>query len=357
MYQNRFQHLSNLNRKRIPEPPNIRMRLHRNERPESWPSEFVALLGSTIPTHIFERYPDPTILYEKLAAFVGVIPDQLLITSGIDEQVKTLIMLACGEGDEICVPWPSYAMYKVYADIFGAGFKPIPYYPDSIVAPEDIIGAISPRTRILFLPNPNQPVENCFTPVEVETIAIACARNDTILAVDEAYFYYGAPTCIGLIEKFDNLVVMRTLSKAFGGAGLRLGFAVGQERVLGPMKTVRLAHECNSLSIHAGIMLLDRFDEYVEPSIRDICAGRSLVREQCRQLDFKTWGSVSNNVLIDLGSEETKSKFISGLEAQGVFVKGNFDAPMNHHILIGCGSVALMSQFMEIFKAISKSST
>jgi histidinol-phosphate aminotransferase len=356
MYQNRFQHLRNLNRNRIPEPSNIRMRLHRNERPESWPSDFLALVRSTSPDHIFERYPDPTIFHEKLAAFVGVIPDQLLITSGIDEQLKTLIMLACGEGDEICVPWPSYAMYKVYADVFGAGFKPIPYFPDEKVTPKNIIDALTPKTRILFLPNPNQPVENCFTPNEIETIATACARDDIILAVDEAYFHYGATTCVHLIEKFDNLVVMRTFSKAFGGAGLRLGFAVGQERVLGPMKAVRLAHECNSLSINAGILLLDRFNEFVEPSIRDICAGRNLVREQCKQLGFKTWGSVSNNVLIDLGSEETKSNFVTRLEMQGIFVKGNFDAPMQQHILMACGSAALMSQFMETFKAIYRSS-
>ena len=352
MYLKKNQHLYDIKRNRIPEPSNVVLRLQRNEKPDNWPEEFIDSIYNSLPKDILQKYPDAVPFYDKLASFLNVPQENLLVTSGIDEAIKTLIMLSCDSGDSFAVPMPGYAMYIVYSKLFNTRLFPIEYDPNRFMSPEELIIIIPDDIKILFLPNPCQPIENCYNVKQLSIIADYCLMKNILFAVDEAYHFFGAQTAIPLVEKFDNLIVLRSFSKAFGAASIRLGYAIGQPKVIDPLSAIRLAHEANAFSLNIGSLLLDCFNEEIKRSINDICQGRDYLRESAIKNGFNAWGKKSNCVLIEIETEEKMKQITESLKTKGIYVKGGFQKPFNHHMLVTCGPLQVMKDFFNEFLTI-----
>lgn len=348
MYLSRYLHLYDFPRIRIPEPKRFSgvMRLNRNEKPDSWPMDLLNRIFSSVPEDLLQRYPDPEPVYTKLANFLGVAKEWLLLTSGVDEAIRTIITLSCEPGDTFAVTWPGYAMYDVYARMYSCRLAPIVYMPDRFTTAGELCSTLPSETKVLFLPNPSQPVENCFPLDDLAEIAGCCRHRNILLAVDEAYCFFGAPTAIPLIKRFDNLLVMRSFSKAFGAASLRLGYVVGSRSALAPLSAFRLAHEANGLSLHAASVLLDCFDSHVKPSIESICQGRDFLRCEANGHGLPAWGQFGNHVLIDLITNGRAALTAQRLEAKGILVKRGFAEPLDHHIQVTCGPPEMMKSFL-----------
>ena len=349
LYLEKFRHLYDLPRIRVaePDPGSQVMRLNRNEKPDNWPKELLDRIYSSIPENLLQRYPDQGPFYAKLSKFLGVPEHSLLITSGVDEAIRGIITLCCEPGDTFAVPWPGYAMYDVYARMFDCRLSPIIYTTDRFMGPEELCARVPAGSKVLFLPNPSQPVENCFDLEELGKIAAYCRDQDIIFAVDEAYHFYGAPSALPLIEDYDNVLVMRSFSKAFGAASLRMGYVAGSPEALTPLSALRLAHEASGLSLHAASVLIECFDSHLKPSIDSICEGRDFLRTRANDSGFPAWGRVSNYVIIDLTSNERMLTATKSLEAQGIYVKGRFPEPLDHHIMVTCGPLPMMDRFFD----------
>ena len=351
MYLEKYRHLYDLPRIRVPEPDAgpKELRLHRNEKPDNWPKDLLERIFNSVPETLLQRYPDTGPLYAKLADFLGIPSERLLLTSGVDEAIRVIITLTCEPGDTFAVAWPGYAMYDVYARMFQCELAPIIYTPDHFMTPAELGAKVPAGSKVLFLPNPSQPVENCFDIDGLSEIASFCLERGMMFAVDEAYYFFGAPSAIPLTESFDNVLVMRSFSKAFGAASLRLGYVVGSQKALTPLAALRLAHEANGLSLHAASVLLDCFDSHVKPSIDSICEGRDYLRRKVAEHGFTVWGDVSNYVVIDLVSNERMLMVTKALETEAIYVKGGLPAPLDHHILVTCGPKDVMAQFFDAF--------
>lgn len=348
------EHLKNLARVRVPQSDTHTgvLRLNRNEKPDDWPDDLLEKIFGSVPNNILQRYPDVDPLYSKLAEFVGVETDSILLTSGIDEAIKNIISLYCDTGDTFAVTWPGYAMYDVYADILGCELAPIIYNPDDFTTPEKLCEQLPEGIKILFLPNPSQPVENCFDLNDLRQIAKYCKEKNIILAMDEAYHFFGAATAVPLISEFSNIMVMRSFSKGFGGAGLRLGYLIADPETLAPFSAARLAYEVNALTVHVGCILLDSYESHIKPSIDLVCEGRTLLRRRSAEIGIPSWGDVSNNVLMDLGSSERMLAAAKGLQDQFIYVKSNFPAPLDRHIMVTCGPPDMMDRFFDALNSI-----
>ena len=355
MYLKRFQHLHDFSRPRIAEADNVTMRLQRNEKPDDWGHELYDLIFANAPELHMQRYPDPMAFYEKLSRFLNVPEENLVVTSGIDEAIRTLMTLCCNEGDSITAPSPSYLMYAVYAEMHGVRFDPITFQPGEFMPPETLAENIDATSRILFLPKPSQPVENVYDLDQLRTLAAICRDGDILFAIDEAYHFFGAPSALPLINEFDNLLVLRTFSKAFGAAGIRLGFAAGSKKAIGPFKAFRLAHEANSLSLHVGEVLLDNFDTFVKGNIKNICEGRDVLRQACLDYGLPAWGEAGNFVLIDLRDPARSKDVRQQLADKGIHVKSGFGAPLDRHILVTCGPKEMMRSFFDALVEILES--
>ena len=297
------------------------MLLQRNEKPDNWPKDLQDRIFGTIPDDLLQRYPDPTEVYAKLAGFLGIPEKNLLLTSGIEEAIRVILTLACEPGDTFAVPWPTYAMYRVNGNILNLNLAPITYTPEHFTTPTELCSGLPRDTKVLFLPNPSQPVENCFDIDGLREIATYCRNNNIVFAVDEAYQFFGGPSAIPLIAEFENVLVMRSFSKAFGSASLRFGYLIGSDQAIKSIDACRLGYESNSLCLHAASVLLDCFESHVQPSIDSICEGRDYLRTQAIEHGMQAWGSVSNSVLIDLGSKERMMRAGKGLESKDIYVK------------------------------------
>lgn len=332
---------------RVPESKAVVMRLQRNEKPTDWPKSFLDSIHASFPSNILQRYPDPSLFYKRLSDFLGVGEDNIVVASGIDELIKTLITLCCAPGDTISVVTPGYAMYTIYPRLLGIDVAPIVYDPEQFTNPVKLMAKVPGDCKILFLPTPSQPVENCFELDQLREIAAACRARDTLFAIDEAYCYFGAPEAVPLIHEFENVLILRTFSKAFGAASLRLGYVLGAAETIAPINAFRLAHEANAYALHVGLALLDNFDGPVKRSIADIVAGRDFLREACRAYGLKAWGSRANYVLVDLDSPERMKAVVAALSREGIEVKSHFSTPLDRHILVTCGPEVLMRAFFD----------
>lgn len=205
------------------------VRLNANETP--WPPPVAA--QSTDLNH----YPEarPLTLTQRLAEFYGVDPEQLLVTRGSSEAIDLLIRCFCRPGlDDIVICPPTFGMYEVYAQVQGAGIVSVPLLPESDFGlhVDGIAAAWNDRAKLAFVCSPNNPTGNSFATEAVISLADRLGAEG-IVVVDAAYVEFAdADPTLELLETCDNVVVLRTLSKALGLAGIRCGVALAAPRIV-----------------------------------------------------------------------------------------------------------------------------
>lgn len=349
MFRDELAHLSSIERKRIVMPSNVTMRIGRLEKPEPWPAALLDEIRRTMPLDCIQQYPNYPAFYDRLAAHVGVPEDRIVVGAGIEEFIRQL-MAACF-GKSMAVLWPSCAMVDVYAKAFNVHLNRIvtdPHDPPSIDA---IINTVGLNTGLVMLANPGQPVETCYSADELRDLARHCRDRNALLAIDEAYYGFGAPTALPLVDEFDNVVVLRTFSKAFGAAGLRIGYAVAGPRAKRAIDAVRQSGEVSALSMHIATVLMDRYAEFVQPSIDEVCRSRDWLRSQLRyEGGWNAWGSYANHVLVYCG--QYLDRKMKALAAEGIYPRSTSVAPLETCMLITCGSMDLAQRFYERFRAL-----
>ena len=188
--------------------------LSRNENPYG-PSP---LVGAALQDGQFHRYPDSRPFLEALAGYTGFSPEWLVAGAGMDEIISTICRIFLGRGDRALIPVPTYNYYALAAGLCGAR----PFYQ-----PRTASFAVNPDipdgVKMVFLCSPNNPTSNALSEDNVQAVL---DETDAIVFLDEAYVEFSERSLIHLVQEYDHLIVGRTLSKAFGLAGMRLGYAV-----------------------------------------------------------------------------------------------------------------------------------
>lgn len=241
-------------------PDQGRLGLHRydmNENPEGLPAEFVERVLSEVTPEYLATYPEPDAFTEKYAAFVGVGPDNVMATNGSDQAIRYLLETFCAPGHEVVTVAPSFEMYWVNCNILGLKHVPVPYADDLTVDVDDIVAAIGPDTDVVVLLNPNNPVGNVYTPEEAERVVKAAQEHDALVIIDEAYHYFYDKTFLDLATSEPNVVVLRTFSKLFSIAALRLGVAISNPTVIDALRKIRLTFDVNSLALTFGERIVE----------------------------------------------------------------------------------------------------
>lgn len=206
----------------------------------------------------FNRYPDPgqNKLKEKIAAMLDISPEQLFLGNGSDEAIDLLIRVFCIPGkDRLIIMDPSYGMYRVCADINDVAVDLVELEPDFSLNAVRILSSVRPSTKMIFLCSPNNPTSNL---LETDEILKILDRFKGLVIVDEAYIDFAdGQGMLSCLEKYSNLVILRTLSKAWAGAGIRLGMAIADPGVCGLMNRVKYPYNVNLLTQEKALELLD----------------------------------------------------------------------------------------------------
>jgi len=353
MFVKKNLHLKNINRIRVSEGRDLvnGLRLDRNEKVDNWEKNILENVLNGKPECFLSTYPEISTLYEKLSKHLNVNKNKLLLTSGIDGSIKNILEVLCNPGSNIAVLSPTYAMYQVYSDIFRLNLFPIKYNEELYFSEKDIEKFLENSPDILFIPNPNQPIESCLSIEELKKIASKCYDKNCILVVDEAYHYFGADSSLPLLDDFDNVIVLRTFSKAFGMPSIRVGYTICNEKIMSIISKPRLAHELSSLSIAIAEYLLDNYDK-VREYCDEIISSREFVKEELKKLGLKSHGYKGNYLLITFHNGTNVSEIVNKLYSEKIYVKGPWEKPWSRSITITIGPEKLMKKFIENLKFI-----
>lgn len=279
-------------------------RLHANELP--WRAETDRSLAG------LNRYPEPHPheLAEALARLYGVPAANLLPGRGSDESIDLVVRAFCRAGvDNVILCPPTFGMYAVAARIQGAAVREVPLLKARGYALDvgGVLAACDANTRIVFLCSPNNPTGNNMDPASVEKVLVTLASR-AIVVVDEAYIEFsGGQSLAGSLAKYPNLVVLRTLSKAYGLAGARVGSLIASAPIVQLLSKVIPPYSIPQLTIEAVLAVL------APPSVviqRERVAQVTLERERLRtalegkKSVLRVWPSVANFLLVDFADPE-----------------------------------------------------
>jgi histidinol-phosphate aminotransferase len=279
-------------------------RLHANELP--WRAETDRSQAG------LNRYPEPHphVLAARLAALYGVDASQLLPGRGSDESIDLVVRGFCRAGiDNVIICPPTFGMYSVAARIQGAAVREVPLLRErgfALDAPA-VLTACDANTRIVFLCSPNNPTGNAMDPAAMEQLLVALAGS-ALVVVDEAYIEFaGSVSLTTVLARFPNLVVLRTLSKAFGLAGARVGSLIAQPAIVALLAKVIPPYSIPQLTIETVLATLAPPQLAIQRErVAQVCQERErLSGELARKKSVvKIWPSVANFLLTDFAAPE-----------------------------------------------------
>ena len=237
------------------------------------------------------RYPDmvSTMLRETLAQTLGLSAEQFVLGNGSCSVIQSLLLAVAESGDEVVMPWRSFEAYPILVGVSGATAVPVPLRPDFSHDVEALADAVTDRTRAVLLCTPNNPTG---TPLRRDDLTYLMERvpGDVVVLLDEAYFDFDDPTerldGTELIETYPNLIAARTFSKAYGLAGLRVGYAMAQVSTIEEVWKTTVPFSTNALAQVAALAALGEA-EAVGEQVRTIVAERERVCETLRRAGWQ----------------------------------------------------------------------
>jgi len=273
-------------------------KLNENEWPEDLPEHLKQKLGLLFEQELAtNRYPsaDPGALKAEIAHYAGLTPQMVSLGNGSDELIRSVILATClGGRGAVASAEPTFSMYGILARTLGVPYVPLERSAtDFSVALGSLRRAVGEMgVRVIFLANPNSPTG---TPLPPEALPVL-RELPALIVIDEAYFEFSGLTAAPLIPEWPNLIVLRTFSKAFRLAGLRVGYALATLPLAAALEKVRLPYNLSALSQRAALLALQHRDELLA-GVPALLAERDRIAAfLAARSDFRVWPSATNFV-------------------------------------------------------------
>jgi histidinol-phosphate aminotransferase len=268
----------------------------------------------------FNRYPDPhqTKLKEKIAGIKNVLVNQIFLGNGSDEPIDLLIRAFCEPGaDNILIAQPTYGMYTVSAEINNIEIKAVNLSSEFDIDVDSILETVNDHTKLIFLCSPNNPSGNLLNPEKIKQVL---TQFQGIVIVDEAYIdFTNYPGFVPLIDTYPNLVVLQTLSKAWGLAALRLGMCFAGAEIIAILNKIKPPYNINILSQQTALEEL-HFEVRKNRRVSEIIAEREKLREGLTKIEsiMKVYPSDANFLLVKI---ENARKVYEVLVKKGIILR------------------------------------
>ncbi len=322
-----------------PKQQNI-IKLNTNENPYP-PAPGVREVLTQFDTDLLRKYPDPNaqVLVDAIAENYGVNPKQVFVGVGSDDVLSMAFMTFFNSDKPVLFPDVTYSFYDVWADVYRITYKQIPLTEDFRIDPDDY----RQENGGIIFPNPNAPTGVLESLELIEEILKA--NPDSIVIVDEAYIDFGGQSALPLLEKYENLLVVQTFSKSRSMAGIRIGFAIGSEKLIGYMNDVKFSvnsYTMNHLTIQCGAQAI-RDDAYFREMTGRIIATRENAKKRLTALGFTFPDSMSNFIFASHRSADA-GKIFEALKSRGIFVRYWNKPRIRNSLRITIGTDAEMEQ-------------
>jgi histidinol-phosphate aminotransferase len=297
------------------------IKLASNENPDEPLDPIVAAVAAA--AHGINRYPDhrATAVREAIAGRLGVGIDQVAIGTGSSGLLQQFVWAYVDPDDEVLYPWRSFEAYPIFTNLAGGRSITVGLHDDLAYDADGLVAAVTPRTKLLFLATPNNPT-GIATSVRDLGAIIERIPPDVVVVIDEAYREFLDPAfgdpVDELVPRFPNVVVTRTFSKAHGLAGLRLGYAIGDPRVIATVDKTLLPFAVNSLAQVAALAAIEHEDA-IAARVKGILAERARVEGELAGAGWKLPDHQGNFVWLRTG-DATDAVGLA-LERRGVVVR------------------------------------
>ena len=301
------------------------IKINQNENPVDVPRELKRKILDYALDRSWSRYPPfvPAELYDRLAAYAGWNPEGILAGNGSNEIILALMTVFLGPGKKLVIPAPTFTVYRLVATVLGAEVVQVPLNPDYTFDCDALEGRFIAEGDMLVVCSPNNPTGALYPRGRIEALL---DKTDAPVVVDEAYFEFSGETVADLLAFHDNLAVLRTFSKAFSLAGLRMGYGLMDPALAREVGKAKLPYNINFLSIAAAITLLDNARD-LEPAVRSIIAERDPMIRAMNGIEGVTaYPSRANFILFETPFEP--KRVFEGLLNEGILVRDVSSYPM-----------------------------
>jgi histidinol-phosphate aminotransferase len=303
------------------------LRLHQNENTGGCSPRVLEAL-SRLRADQVGFYPPYAAATDAVATYFDVDADRITLLNGLDEGIMALAVAYLrapigGSPPEAIVPEPAFEIFRFDTAVAGGKLVQVMPHREFTFPLDDVLAAITPNTRVVFLTNPNNPTGVGIPLDAIRTVARRVPAG-AIVFVDEAYAEFSGESFIPELDAFPNVVVGRTFSKAFGLAGLRIGCLVSAPSTVDPIRRAVPVYSVNIAAVVAiQAALSDR--EHLHDYLRQVAESKSLLYAACDRLGVKYWKSLSNFVLVCAG--DRTDALVKGAFARGIYLRDRSTEP------------------------------
>jgi histidinol-phosphate aminotransferase len=335
------------------QPLRAEVKINQNENPFDMPAAIKEEVWRRLENRPWSRYPAfvPAELLEKLAAFAGWRADGVLAGNGSNELIQALLTVTVGEGTRVVTPEPTFTLYRQLATVLGGEVIAVPLNERlSFNIPKLASKSVSSKADLTIICSPNNPTGCTITRRDL----VSLLRNsEGLVVVDQAYAEFGGEDFIPLLKEHQNLIVLRTFSKAMAMAGLRVGYLLAAPALVTEINKAKLPYNLNFFSMMAAEVALERFD-LLRPLIEQMKSERDRLFAALQQIKGLAPVPSAANFMVVRSTIPPKQLF-DGLHARGILVRDVSKYPMlSDYVRISVGSPEendrLIAALHEIFK-------
>ena len=328
------------------------IKLNTNESPfPPSPGVRIAVEGECGKLQLYSD-PECTRIREALANTYGVKKEQVIVTNGSDEVLNFAFMAFADEKRPLAFPDITYGFYTVFAELNRIPYEEIPLMGDLSLNPADYMEI----GKTVVIANPNAPTGLALSLTEIEKILQSNPNN--VVIVDEAYVDFGCESAVTLVDQYDNLLVIQTFSKSRSMAGARLGFGIGNEKLIADLNTIRYStnpYNVNRMTEAAGVAALEENGYYME-NCRTIMENREWTITQLEKRGFTVLPSLTNFVFAKTEQIDGEALY-QKLKNQGILVRHFRKEAIRDYNRITIGTMVQMRALMDAIDRIMQEET
>ena len=286
---------------RMPPPDKTRLnfiRLDKNERSNKHENGFIKRLKKEISSNLISSYPEFHKIYRILAKKLKVNINNIVLTAGSDSALRNTFEIFYKKNKKVITLNPTFAMVDIYCKVFKTKQVKIGYNDKLELDVSSLSKSIDKNTCLIILANPNSPTGSLIKNNDLETIIIKAKKYGVKVLIDEAYYEFSKYNCLNKINKYDNLIIIRTFSKIFGLAGLRVGYVASNYKNINKYYSIKPMYEINSIAVKAIELLLQK-PILIKSYLKEMRIGEMYAKNFCKKNGYKFIKCFANFYHID----------------------------------------------------------
>lgn len=331
-------------------PIECKLKLNQNESPFDLPEALKSEIIERVFSSKWNVYPDftPSSIYRKAADYLGVSEKAVLLGNGSNEMIFTILAATIEEGKKVVLIEPVFTVYKLISSNLNADIKTLLANSDDMsINIDEVCREAAALGSVTILCSPNNPTGALLTREQIEQVV---KSSGGIVVVDEAYIQFGGETVIDLTEKYENLLVLRTFSKAFGLAGMRIGMMAGNEVLIEQMSKVKLPYNLDLFTLTVLDVVLSNLELY-EKRVEIMLEDRDSLKEELKAFSrLKLYETAANFFLVKV--EGSSKGLFDELVKESILIRDVSKYPLlENHLRISVGS---REENAELIRALKK---